>query len=48
MTQPLYLNILDPQYARYVQLRNELEEYLIEQYGEDIDFQITVSEPRER
>jgi hypothetical protein len=48
MSQKLYLNILDPQYARYIQVRDELEEYLIELYGEDIDFQIMVSEPCER
>ena len=45
MAQTLYLNILDPQYARYVQLQDELEEYLIELYGEDINFQIMVGEP---
>jgi hypothetical protein len=45
MTQTLYLNVLDPQYARYVQLRDELKQYLIEEYGDGIDFQICVSEP---
>jgi hypothetical protein len=45
MTLTLYLNILDPQYTRYVQLRDDLEKYLIERFGGEIDFQITVSEP---
>jgi hypothetical protein len=45
MTQTLYLNVLDPQYARYVQLRDELKQYLIEMYGDEIDFRICVSEP---
>ena len=44
MSQKLYLNILDPQYARYIDLRHDLEEYLEEKYGSEIDFGITVSE----
>jgi hypothetical protein len=48
MSQELYLNILDPQYARYIDLRHDLQEYLEEMYGNDIDFGISVSEPRGR
>jgi hypothetical protein len=44
--EQLYLNILDPQYARYIDLRHDLQEYLEEMYGNDIDFGISVSEPR--
>lgn len=45
MSQELYLNIPDPQYARYIDLRHDLQEYLEGMYGSDIDFGITVSEP---
>jgi hypothetical protein len=43
MPQKLYLNTLDPQYARYIDLRRELEAYLTEKYGKDINFQVAVS-----
>jgi hypothetical protein len=46
--QELYLNVLDPQYTRYIELRHELENYLIEIYGDDIDFQVSVSERCQR
>jgi hypothetical protein len=45
MTQVLYLNVLDPQFTRYIELRHELEDYLIEIYGAGIDFQVSVSKP---
>lgn len=41
MSQELYLNIPDPQYARYIDLRHDLQEYLEGMYGSDIDFGIT-------
>jgi hypothetical protein len=42
MAQELYLNVLDPMYARYIKLRPELETYLTEKYGEGIDFRVSV------
>ncbi|KUJ15958.1 uncharacterized protein LY89DRAFT_735100 [Mollisia scopiformis] len=33
-------NVLDPQYSRYINLREELEAYLTEKYGEGIDFKV--------
>jgi hypothetical protein len=48
MAKELFLNILDPQYTRYIQLRHELEAYLTEEYGEDINFRVAVSQPCER
>jgi hypothetical protein len=35
-------NVLDPQYARYILLRDELEAYLKEKYGADMDFNVFV------
>lgn len=34
--------VLDPQYSRYINLREELEAYLTEKYGEGIDFKVFV------
>jgi hypothetical protein len=42
MAQELYLNILEPQYSRYISLRPELEAYLKEMYPEQSDFQVKV------
>jgi hypothetical protein len=42
MAQELFLNVLDPMYARYIKLRPELETYLTEKYGEGIDFRVSV------
>jgi hypothetical protein len=46
---PEYLNVLDPQDTRYINVREELEAFLVdkycEKYGEDIknvDFEILV------
>jgi hypothetical protein len=48
MSQELHLNVLDPQFARYIELRDELEEYLVEIYGPGIDFQVSVSDRCQR
>lgn len=42
--QVLYLNVLDQQHTRYIELGQELVAYLTEKYGEDIDFRVTVRE----
>jgi hypothetical protein len=34
--------VLDPQYSRYINLREELEAYLTEKYGEGKDFKVFV------
>lgn len=41
------MNVLDPQYSRYINLREELEAYLAEKYGEAtehkmLDFKVSV------
>jgi hypothetical protein len=45
-----FVNVLDPQYSRYINLREDLEEYLTEKYGPETeykvtDFQVFVSRP---
>ncbi len=37
-----FLNVLDPQYTRYIYIRDEIEAYLTDKYGENINFQILV------
>lgn len=37
-----FLNVLDPQYTRYIHIRGEIEAYLIEKYGEETGFQVVV------
>jgi hypothetical protein len=44
--QQEFSNVLDPQYTRYIFLREELQAYLEEKYGTGIDFKIFVSQPR--
>lgn len=48
MSQELHLNVLDPQYARYIELGRELEDYLVEIYGPGIDFRVSVSDRCQR
>lgn len=40
--QGLYLNVLDPSYARYIPVGSDLETYLGERYGDNIDFDVSV------
>jgi hypothetical protein len=43
MTTPEFLNVLEPQYSRYLHLRDDIEAYLTEKYGAEIDFRVFVS-----
>jgi hypothetical protein len=42
MAQQEFSNVLDPQYTRYIKLRSEIESYLTEKYGREIDFKVLV------
>lgn len=41
-TQEEFEYVLDPQYSRYINLREDLEAYLTEKYGEGKDFKVFV------
>ncbi len=36
-----FVNVLDPQYSRYINLREDLEEYLAEKYGPETQYKMT-------
>jgi hypothetical protein len=40
--QALHINVVDPMYARYIPLKSDLEIYLQERFGCDIDFDVSV------
>ncbi|QDS67851.1 hypothetical protein FKW77_007573 [Venturia effusa] len=39
--QHLHTNVLDPMFARYIPLKSDLEAYLAERYGNDLNFEVS-------
>jgi hypothetical protein len=42
MSQELFPNVIDPALARYIELGPDLERFLKNEYGEQIDYKIEV------
>jgi hypothetical protein len=40
-----FLNVLDPQYTRYIHLRADIEAHLAEKYGTEVNFKVSVGLP---
>ncbi|TLD24528.1 hypothetical protein E2P81_ATG11864 [Venturia nashicola] len=40
-SQVLPLNVLDPMYTRYIPVGSDLEQVLVERYGDKYDFEIS-------